>query len=52
MANATKVVTGKVRLSYAHVWDPVSINDSKISPLETLLLSFIVSSSSSSLGSE
>ena len=29
MANATKVVTGKVRLSYAHVWDPVSINDSK-----------------------
>lgn len=29
MANTTKVVTGKVRLSYAHVWDPVSINDSK-----------------------
>ncbi len=29
MANSTKVVTGKVRLSYAHVWDPVSINDSK-----------------------
>ena len=27
--NATKVVTGKVRLSYAHVWEPVSINDSK-----------------------
>ena len=29
MANSTKVVTGKVRLSYAHVWEPVSINDSK-----------------------
>ena len=30
MANiATKVVTGKVRLSYAHVWEPASINDSK-----------------------
>ena len=29
MANLTKVVTGKVRLSYAHVWEPVSINDSK-----------------------
>ncbi|SFE61062.1 DUF2815 family protein [Succiniclasticum ruminis] len=29
MANTTKVVTGKVRLSYAHVWDSVSINDSK-----------------------
>lgn len=29
MANTTKVVTGKVRLSYAHLWDPVSINDSK-----------------------
>ena len=29
MANTTKVVTGKVRLSYAHVWDPVSINDSQ-----------------------
>jgi len=27
--NVTKVVTGKVRLSYAHVWEPVSINDSK-----------------------
>ena len=27
--NATKVVTGKVRLSYAHVWEPVSIKDSK-----------------------
>lgn len=24
----TKVVTGKVRLSYAHVWEPVSINGS------------------------
>ena len=22
----TKVITGKVRLSYAHVWEPVSIN--------------------------
>ena len=29
MANLTKVVTGKVRLSYAHIWEPVSINDSK-----------------------
>ena len=24
--NTTKVITGKVRLSYAHVWEPVSIN--------------------------
>ena len=24
--NNTKVITGKVRLSYAHVWEPVSIN--------------------------
>ena len=23
-----KVVTGKVRLSYAHIWEPVSINGS------------------------
>ena len=23
---ATKVVTGKVRFSYAHVWEPASIN--------------------------
>ena len=22
----TKVITGKVRLSYAHVWEPISIN--------------------------
>jgi hypothetical protein len=32
MANtskATKVVTGKVRLSYAHVWEPQSINGSE-----------------------
>ncbi len=27
--NSTKVVTGVVRLSYANVWEPVSINDSK-----------------------
>ena len=26
MANKTKVITGTVRLSYAHVWEPQSIN--------------------------
>lgn len=26
MANTTKVVTGTVRLSYAHIWEPNSIN--------------------------
>ena len=26
--NSTKVVTGVVRLSYANVWEPVSINGS------------------------
>lgn len=29
MENSTKVVTGVVRLSYANVWEPVSINGSK-----------------------
>ena len=24
--NTTKVVTGKVRLSYANVWEPASVN--------------------------
>ena len=28
-ANTTKVVTGIVRLSYEHVWEPVAVNDSK-----------------------
>lgn len=28
MKNSTKVVTGVVRLSYAHVWEPASINGS------------------------
>lgn len=29
MINETKVVTGKVRLSYANVWEPKSINGGK-----------------------
>lgn len=37
--NNTKVVTGLVRLSYANVWEPKSINggDPKYSPCQTLL---------------
>lgn len=27
--NNTKVVTGVVRLSYEHVWEPVSVNGGK-----------------------
>lgn len=36
--SATKVVTGRVRLSYVHVWEPWSNNDSQEAKYSTALL--------------